>query len=110
MAALDTGRPAGKPSMIATRAEPCDSPAVRNLSPAMHPSSHREEWVLLLEDLLAFAERELVVAEQHGGAASGGAHELEVVGERLALACRVDGGIALDLRGRALLSSIDVDD
>src|SRR5918997_2655253 len=100
MASRETSSPAGRPSTIAISAGPCDSPAVRYLSRAMRPSSHRRGCRRLLEYLLALAERELVVSEQHRGAPARGRHELEAVGERLALLRGVHGAVHLYLGGR----------
>src|SRR5687768_10536512 len=62
-----------------------------------------------LQDLLALAESELVVAEEHRGALARRGDQLEVVGEDLALSHGVDGRVDLDLRPRlpALLEDVD---
>src|SRR5918998_4253963 len=111
MASRETSSPAGRPSTIATSAGPCDSPAVRYLSRAMRQSSHRRGRQGLLEYLLALAERELIVSEQHRGAPARGRHELEAVGERLALLRGVHGAVDLYLGGRPpAVVPIDIDD
>src|SRR5918996_1262223 len=88
-----------------TSACPWDSPAGGKRKRVMAPDP-RTARVLrrgrdLLEDLLALAQRELVVAEEHRGALAADREQLEVLREAVALFDRVHGPVDLDLRALA---------